>query len=561
MTESSQQSNSRLLAGVVEQPTESTTEHKQTENKEEGKESTTEFMVGAEAIKILQSIEENTNPDEIDKQFHYSNNFIDAMYDTLENIQNRRDEIADYNAENPRKKQRQYQLHKSDITYPEHNKKHKETKAINFKRWVEKGMFRINTEHELLLYLKIQKRNKVTKTTALIVPRQEQLRGVWKACHKHKGINVSERNLCAHWKVKSTRNWVEARAIACKCHESKKKKPKSVVVGKAPLKIPTLPCAVMETVHWDLSGKYPESNSGNKYVLHMVDAYSSYCVVVAIPSKKREFIAASFLRYWVSYWGWPSNLYNDNGGEFKNELTDALAELAQYRKFSIVPRRPQANGYAESNVKNFKTWLKKMYRMEGKLGFDIDVLADLPKDWDGYLARYQVEKNKTYLGRIGTNPYDVVVNRNNNIRYEIENFKGLLKKIMEGRMQSKKGKNEKEESEPMDEFRNMSLTPRLRESVKNIQELLYQPDAEEQKMRAQFHYGTSNSFNQGANDLASNSMKYVYQNRMLQHESITATNYGFKRVKKAQYDKGVRSFASNSRVQVQKNGKWRPKLC
>ncbi len=169
---------------------------------------------------------------------------------------------------------------------------------------------------------------------------------------------------------------------------------------------------VCNSVHMDLSGPYPESTMQNRYVLHMVDAQSSFCVVAAIPDIKKEVLASAFLHFWVSYWGWPATLYNDNRGEYMKELSDALGVLALHGKFAIGPGGNRAKGYAESNVNDFKRWLKRMHRKEGKGELENDVMWDIAKDWDTKLAGFKGERNNKKETGTGRSPLEGVMNRN-----------------------------------------------------------------------------------------------------------------------------------------------------
>ncbi len=268
------------------------------ETDSDNNESTDNLGISQESLQQINNLVENKTPDEVDVEFHFSNDFIDSMYSTLENIASLKEEIESYNKSHPNKKQRKYIFRSEQVDYPTHDPRQNVTKKINFKRKVQNGNFRINTENKLLLYMRVGQKKNVKKTTLQIVPRQEQLKGVWIEGHKHHGLNVTEHSIAMHWKIKSMRKWIEKRMELCKCKENVPKRPKKSVVGKAALKIPTLPCAVMETVHWDLSGPYPETEAGNKYVAHMVDAYSSFCVVVPIIQKMvEENVSGGRIRY------------------------------------------------------------------------------------------------------------------------------------------------------------------------------------------------------------------------------------------------------------------------
>ena len=57
---------------------------------------------------------------------------------------------------------------------------------------------------------------------------------------------------------------------------------------------------------------------GNK-ILHLIDLFSKYSVAVRVPNKESSTIINSIFKYWVAYFGCPSNVLTDNSCEFDNQ--------------------------------------------------------------------------------------------------------------------------------------------------------------------------------------------------------------------------------------------------
>ena len=57
---------------------------------------------------------------------------------------------------------------------------------------------------------------------------------------------------------------------------------------------------------------------GNK-ILHLIDLFSKYSVAVKVPNKESSTIINTIFKYWVAYFGCPSNVLTDNGREFDNQ--------------------------------------------------------------------------------------------------------------------------------------------------------------------------------------------------------------------------------------------------
>lgn len=96
----------------------------------------------------------------------------------------------------------------------------------------------------------------------------------------------------------------------------------------------------MERVHLDILGPFVESLRGNKYILVMVDQFSKWVELAAIPDQTAEVIATQFLSRFVSTFGCPLEVHTDQGKNFDSNLFKTLCELLQIY-------RPCSNGQVE----------------------------------------------------------------------------------------------------------------------------------------------------------------------------------------------------------------------
>ncbi len=327
-------------------------------------------------------------------------------------------------------------------------------------------------------------------------------------------------------------------------------------------------------------------------MLHLVCAYSSYCVLVPIPDKDADTIASAFIRYWVAYFQWPSSMYSDNGGEFANDLSEALTILVGIQKITIIPRHPQANGFAEANVKKWKKWIRNMYMNETDLALAesrLAVLANWPRDWDGYSARGQAEINKKHNPRTDISSFNTVINRNNKMKLCIKNLVTHQQKKQKKQTNnsncssnSNSSSNSNNNSSSVNSNYNTnsnleketvtdrmiidslskqgSLSPKTTNLLNILKKYIHEPCEEELLMNQQFHYSQDNAFEKGANSNNSKKMQYMYQQRLLQDKLISQNSWHFKKLKKDQADKHCISFPIRSKIQVLKNGKWCPQL-
>jgi hypothetical protein len=76
--------------------------------------------------------------------------------------------------------------------------------------------------------------------------------------------------------------------------------------------------------HVNLIGPFPRSSNKNKYLLVMIEAFSSYLESVPTPNKEAPTIYQAFLSGWVAQHSFCDRLNSDLGSEFHNGLFKEL---------------------------------------------------------------------------------------------------------------------------------------------------------------------------------------------------------------------------------------------
>ncbi|ELR23829.1 integrase core domain containing protein [Acanthamoeba castellanii str. Neff] len=131
-----------------------------------------------------------------------------------------------------------------------------------------------------------------------------------------------------------------------------------------------------ERVGMDLMGPFQESDSGNKWILIMIDYLTKWPVVVALPDKRAETVARAFVEQLVCNHGAPECLLSDQGHKFLNKV---LASV-------------NANLHTDGLTKQFNSTLQNMLSM---------YVTEHQCDWDTYipyvLAAYWCSVNKATL--------------------------------------------------------------------------------------------------------------------------------------------------------------------
>lgn len=102
-----------------------------------------------------------------------------------------------------------------------------------------------------------------------------------------------------------------------------------------------------ERCHADIFGPLKETKSGNKYVLSMIDAFSKYIHLVALPNMQSETISKAFFNNYIVHRGCPKILVTDNAKYFSgNEFTE-FCKVQGIEKIHISKYAAWVNGRVE----------------------------------------------------------------------------------------------------------------------------------------------------------------------------------------------------------------------
>ena len=109
----------------------------------------------------------------------------------------------------------------------------------------------------------------------------------------------------------------------------------------------------------DLAGPFnPVSRSGNRYVVVMVEHFSKFLDITAVPDKYASTVAQVFLEKVLCRFGSCAEVVTDGGAEFSAEFDELLrASFIDHRR--TAPNHPQADGLAERAVQTIKRSLRK----------------------------------------------------------------------------------------------------------------------------------------------------------------------------------------------------------
>jgi hypothetical protein len=141
----------------------------------------------------------------------------------------------------------------------------------------------------------------------------------------------------------------------------------------------------------------PAAESGNRYILTIVDYATRYPEAVALKTIDSVTVAEALLGVW-SRVGVPDKILTDQGTQFVSQVMEEVNKLLSIKHLTTTPYHPQCNGLVERFNGTLKQALKKL--CEGR-----------PRDWDRYLPAILFAYREVPQASLGFSPFELVYGR------------------------------------------------------------------------------------------------------------------------------------------------------
>lgn len=158
----------------------------------------------------------------------------------------------------------------------------------------------------------------------------------------------------------------------------------------------------MERVHMDILGPLQTSKKGNKYLLVMVDQFTKWIEIEALPEQTAENVAKAAVDRFFSVLGCPLIIHTDQGRNFDGMLFKSLCELLQISKSRTTPYRPCSNG----QVERYNRTILQIIRCYLDKGLDT---------WDDYIQQIAAAIRSTVNRHTGFTPNRLMLGREINV--------------------------------------------------------------------------------------------------------------------------------------------------
>ena len=149
-------------------------------------------------------------------------------------------------------------------------------------------------------------------------------------------------------------------------------KTRSLQKVRQPLQETDIPPYRMAKLSLDLSGPYPQSMSGNKYIIAFVDWFSEWPEAFAVPDKTADTVANLLIEEICPKYGCPLQIVTNNGTENVNNVIRETLESLNIHHVLTSVYHPQSNAKVERFHRTLHDVLSKK-------------LAGNQQYWDVYL--------------------------------------------------------------------------------------------------------------------------------------------------------------------------------
>lgn len=186
------------------------------------------------------------------------------------------------------------------------------------------------------------------------------------------------------------RLWVQ-KCTVCGARKSPNKKSRAPL-GKYIVGAP------MDRVATDITGPFPISERGYRYILVVQDQFSKWVEAYPIKDQSAETVAHVLVYEFFSRLGLPIELHSDQGSNFGSELFREICKVLDIHKTRTSPYHPSGNGMVEAFNKTLLNMISAY-------------VNDNQKDWDLHLPLLTSAYRSCAHDSSGLSPNQIMLGR------------------------------------------------------------------------------------------------------------------------------------------------------
>ncbi len=162
----------------------------------------------------------------------------------------------------------------------------------------------------------------------------------------------------------------------------------------------------MQVVATDIVGPFPESPTGNTYILVAANYFTRWVEAYAIPNQEASTVATKLMDEMFCRFGVPDQLHSDQGRQFESDLVQELCRVLHIRKSRTTPYHPQSDGLVERLNRTLLSMMATTVR-------------DHPEEWECHLPKLCMAYNTSVQPTTGFAPFSLMFGRKARIPLDV----------------------------------------------------------------------------------------------------------------------------------------------
>lgn len=154
------------------------------------------------------------------------------------------------------------------------------------------------------------------------------------------------------------------------------------------------PGDAFDKIALDITGPYPITENGNKYILTMQDLLTKYCIAVPLQNQTAASVADALIRRFICVYGSPKIILSDQGTNFLSQLLKEVAKRFKIRQVKTTAYHPQTNGSLE--------------RTHIVLVEFLTIFANSDYEWDNWVELAMFSYNTSKHESTGKTPFELI---------------------------------------------------------------------------------------------------------------------------------------------------------
>ena len=164
----------------------------------------------------------------------------------------------------------------------------------------------------------------------------------------------------------------------------------------------------MERVALDITGPWPVSHEGNRYVLVVSDYFTKWSEAYPIPDQEAKTVAETFVKQFIARFGAPLLVHTDQGTNFQSRLFREMCALMGVKKTRTTAFHPQSDGQVENFNKTLGTMIAA-FVTENQKTWDRDLAVLMMAYRATPHESTKMTPNMLMLGREVSMPLDIQI--------------------------------------------------------------------------------------------------------------------------------------------------------